>query len=98
MKEPFYGFGNWLVGDKLGSVMIFVMADDIAAARTMLVTELYAEGEPVPGSLRVCPGNEIQSRWLLAAAMQSKDAVWSSEVPVPAVQTATRRKHKEYLS
>ncbi len=100
MKKPFYGFGNYLAdeGKKLGGKMIFVLAEDMGAARAILVQELYLEGEPVPNSCMVCAGNEIQSRWLLAAVMQSKEAVWSSGVPTPTVQTIAKRKRKEYLS
>lgn len=84
-SQPFYGFGNYLTdnGETLGSAMIFVFAEDKKAARGTLVQELSRSGDLVPGSLRVCAGNTIHASWLLAAAMQSEEADWSSGVAMP---------------
>jgi hypothetical protein len=98
-KTAFYGFGNYLTdgGKTLGSAMVFVLADDEKAARALLVEELYASGEPVPGSLAVHSGSEIRPDWLMTALMQSKDVSWSSGVTMPATRLAAMPK-KELLN
>lgn len=99
-KRPFYGFGNYLTdeGMTLGSAIVFVLADDELGARKLLVRELSAEGDLVPNSLKVYAGDTIPSAWLLAAAMGSKEATWSSSMSaLPVMKIATAQK-KEYLS
>lgn len=96
--KPFYGFGNYLTdsGSTLGSNMVFVMADDDKAARVLLIEELSANGDIVPNSLKVCRGSSIPVSWLMAAAMQSEEADWSSDVPMAVAQPVIKR--KEYLN
>ena len=79
-KVPFYGFGNYLTdgGETLGSKIIFMEAEDMPAARVLLVKQLSMAGEIVPNSLRLFSGGTIPASWLIAAVMQSEEATWSS--------------------
>lgn len=78
-KFAYYGFGNYLVDeDVLGSLMVFIMAEDDKAARSLVVQLVAKAGEVVPGSIVVTRGNKIAPSWLMGALMEKEDALWSS--------------------
>jgi hypothetical protein len=86
---PFYGFGNYMKSeDALGAKLVFLFATDKETAARMLVEVVGSEGEVVTGSLRIAPGNNIRPDWLLAAAMGSEKADWSSGASIPVTQPA----------
>jgi len=85
-KKQFYGFGNYLTdgGETLGAKIMFISADNEKTARGLMVNELAKEGNLVPNSLMVFAGNTIPAEWLMAAALRSEEATWSSGT-VPAM-------------
>lgn len=92
----FYGFGNYLAGgERLGAKMVFLFATDKETAAKMLVKVVGSEGKVVTASLKIVSGTTILLDWLLAAAMESQEANWSSGLSVSSITTlsATPKEH-----